>query len=321
MRAQSRAGWLRFRCACMPDALQRPPTDPVCIMIGKMALSQSLEVQPAAANPVSLDTDGGIWHYLQSVWRYRYLFTHLAFADLRARFRNTRLGILWAMAQPLLLMVMFSLMLAQVSGVPYAEYATHVLSGVVLWELILNCCSSGAVSYLGASPYLMQSPIPLGVFTLRVVLNALVLYCIGLVTLVLFSLIVAPQFASVRWLWALPFGVLLAFIATPLASICGVLNVLYRDFQHILGLALTGIWMTSPIFAPNSMFEKDGILKTVNQISPVGRLCDIFRGFWMNGHDPSFADLAIVLAWAALFWALAAWLLSRNERRLVFFLH
>ncbi len=293
-----------------------------------MASSRDLKALPKDLDQVNMaqvdaiaDTAGSPLSYFRSVWRYRYLFWHLAFADLRARFRRTNLGLLWAMLQPLLLMAMFSLLLAQVSNMPYANYTVHVLSGIVMWDLVTTCCSAGAMSYLGASPYLMQSPIPLGVFTVRTVLNALLIYAIGLVTLTLFSLVVLPETVSLKWLWAIPYGLLLVIVATPLAAICGVLNVLFRDFQHILGLFLTGIWMTSPVFAPDSMFEKEGLLRTINQVSPVGRLCAILRDFWMKGSHPLWSDVGVVLAWAALFWLLASWLVSRNERRLIFFIH
>jgi lipopolysaccharide transport system permease protein len=264
---------------------------------------------------------GGLDRYIKELWRYKHLIVHLATSDLRSRFRGMTLGIFWAIVQPLVLMAMFSVMLGQVSGQPFQEYTTYVLSGTVMWEFIVACCSSGSTSYLQAAAYLMQVPIPLGVFTLRVVLNALIMFAIGLVTLVLYTLIIYPVALAWTWVYIFPFTVLLVLFCIPQAIICGLWNARFRDFQQMLALLLQGLWFISPVFIPRTLFESSPTLSVINQFNPIARLCDMFRGFWMKGLGINATDVGVLLIWIIVLWVLAIWQLSKLEKRLIFYLH
>jgi len=189
---------------------------------------------------------------LGRLWEHRELILFLIWRDLKVRYKQTVLGVLWAVAQPVAAMVIFTWVFGRLGGldrrvpVPYPLFA---LSGIVLWIFFAAAVSQGAQSIVANRNLISKIYFPrlvLPVAALGAPLVDLAISCVLMLGLVIgFGLSIGP---SVLWL---PASLATAAVA---AAGSGILlaawTVAYRDFQHLIGFLLQ-VWMfASPLAYP-----------------------------------------------------------------------
>jgi lipopolysaccharide transport system permease protein len=256
---------------------------------------------------------------LAELWSYRHLCGHLALSELRARFRRSHLGIVWAALQPLLLTVIMSVVLVYIFNQPFREFSVYVYSGVIGWELLTSAFLLGAASLSEAGPYLRQAKLPLALFPLKSVIHGSIMFCTAFAGYFTYCLLVLPGAISWTFLLLPAFLVLALLLAIPFSIISAITNMLVRDYQQAIGLILQALWYVSPIFIAREIFNKEP-LATFTKFNFVAAYIDIFRDLVLYGRLPAVRDIFVVLVWAALFWALAVWMLNRHRQRLIYFL-
>jgi len=256
--------------------------------------------------------------YAGNTLRYRHFWTHLAFSDLRARFRRSRLGILWLALQPLLLTIIMSGVFIFVFSQRFSDYSVYLFSGLIVWEFVTGCFVIGGMSYIAAEGYVRQVRLPMIIYPLKSALYCCIVFMLAFSGFTLYALAVKPQIVSLHWLYILPFFLTLAVFGTPLAILSAIVNIRFRDFQQGITLFLQMLLYVSPVMMLPSVFEHRG-LREWNSINPVSALLELFRAPLLEGTAPALSSYLLVLAWALLFWLLALALLARNERKIVFY--
>jgi len=194
---------------------------------------------------------------LAEYWDYRGLLWHLVVKELKVRYRQTTLGLLWALAQPLLpaliLGTVFSRALSPANGPPYVLF---LLAGLVPWSFFSIAVSAGSGAFVSNGYILTKVYFPRAILPAASVITACVEFAGGCLVLCAWAL-VAGWHLRLSWL-LLPLlilaNVLLAFfISIAIAS----LNVLYRDTRHALPF-LMQIWLyaTPVLYSPSLIPEK-----------------------------------------------------------------
>jgi lipopolysaccharide transport system permease protein len=261
----------------------------------------------------------GFIRYLSDLLKFRHLCWNLVGSDLRSRFRRSRLGILWAIIQPL----SFSLLIAWAWGTifqqqSYWEYAVYVFSGMLVWEYVGNTLLGSMDSLISSVGYLRQARVPFLIFQARVPLTGTVVFfagLLGLLGMVAALQMLPPLGLHLLLIPAFPF-VMVAFFL-PVAIIFSVLGAQFRDLRHIVGIAMQALFFVSPVMLDRSLFLGDrlGILQYANPIVP---LLDMFRGPVLDGRMWSTQEMLVVGLWGAGLWVLASVVAIRAGRKLVF---
>jgi lipopolysaccharide transport system permease protein len=191
---------------------------------------------------------------LRSVWAYRELLFFLAWRDITVRYKQTALGILWVLLQPVLLMAVFSLFLGRLGGIPSAHlpYPVFVLSGLLPWQLFSQCLIEASNSLVANERIITKVYFPRLILPLAAVAAAGVDSLPGLLLLV--GLLAYTGHLSISGLLALPLFLLLTmFTALAVALWLSALNALYRDVRHTLSF-LTQFWFfLTPVVYPASL--------------------------------------------------------------------
>ena len=257
--------------------------------------------------------------YPASLFRYRDLTWNLVGSDLRSRFRRSRLGILWAIVQPL----GFSLMLALVWGTLFKsktfwEFAVYTFSGLIVWEFFVATVMGGLAALMNAAGYLKQSRIPLFVFQIRVPLTALVIFLFAIVGLVglMGGLGVLPPF-GLHYLYVALFPAVMLFLMVPIAMLFSLLGAQFRDTQHIMTLVVQGLFFISPVMLPREVLVEPQ-LSWLQYVNPMVSVLDLFRDPLLHGLTWSQEDVIVVSAWGAGLWILAVFASARFGRKIVF---
>ena len=257
--------------------------------------------------------------YLRSIWRVRHFWWHLSRADLRARFRRSFFGILWAILQPFGLMVLISLVFSRMFNQSIYDYAPYILSGIIIWECVTSVVVGGSLAFVQADAYIKQTRHPLAIYTLRNTVTSLCILMIASVTLFGWVIVALPQNIGMSWL-AVPMVVpLLLVIAWPLATIMAYIGVRFRDLPNALALILQAAWFVSPVYFKDSMFRSSGLHGLVDY-NPIYHIMEIVRAPMLYGQWPTLTNFAWCLGTALVLFTIAALMGRRMEPKVIFYL-
>lgn len=256
--------------------------------------------------------------YAREIFACRHFWLYLARAEVRARFRRSRLGAAWALLQPLSLTLLMSFVLGAVFHLPMREFAPFVFSGMLVWEYVFGAAQSGCLSLIQAAPYICQRRLPLAIYPLKTVLASSVVFLIGTGGLVGWVLVTNP--ATIGWgslslLTSLP---LLFLTAWPIALLAAFINTKLRDFQQLVGLLLQALWYASPVFIEPRLFQNAG-LGWLLECNPVTHVLNLVRAPLLAGSAPRLGDYLYSAALATVLWWLAARRIRHDEARMVFY--
>ncbi|HEX8557380.1 MAG TPA: ABC transporter permease [Pyrinomonadaceae bacterium] len=211
---------------------------------------------PPAGLPhtVLLPEDAGVQLNLGDLWAYRELLYFLTWRDIKVRYKQTLMGVAWVVIQPLLTMLVFTLVFTRFvrleeGAIPYPLFA---YAGLLLWTFFSTSISSGTNSLIGNTHLVTKVYFPRAFIPAAAVGAGLVDFCVGSLML---AALAAYYGVSVTWgLLLLPVFVLLAaMLALAVGLLSAALTVRYRDLRHALPF-LMQLWMfASPVIYPLSV--------------------------------------------------------------------
>ncbi len=180
---------------------------------------------------------------LAELWKYRELLLLLVWRDLKVRYKQTFFGAAWAVAQPLGMMLVFTIFLGQLARVPSdgLPYALFAYSALVPWTLFAQSVAGGAESLVLGSALITKVYFPRLLMPLAASLSFLVDFAIGLVIL---GLLMIYYRVGLTWnaLWLVPITALAFTVASSVGILFAALNVRYRDVRYALPFVLQ-VWL------------------------------------------------------------------------------
>ena len=233
---------------------------------------------------------------LRELWRHRELLVFLAWRDIKVRYKQTFLGITWAVLQPVMYMVVFTLFFGRVAGL-YSEgkpYALLALSGSVIWLFFANSVTLSAGSLVGNAALITKVYFPRLAAAFAPVLAGLVdlVLSFGVLLAVMAGYGVFPGFTRI-WL-VIPFLLLAMGTAVGVGSWLAALNVKYRDVRYIVPFLLQ-LWLfASPVVYSSELL--DGWLREVYYVNPMAGVVEGFRWSVLGGVPPAYGSIALSTA-------------------------
>jgi ABC-type polysaccharide/polyol phosphate export permease len=184
--------------------------------------------------------------------RYRDLFANLFRRDLQAKYRGSALGVLWTVANPVMLMGVYLLVFGVIWTSPFANgdnYALFLLSGLAIWTFFTAALLSSTRSMLDNANLIRKTKFPRQLVPLSVVAAHLVSFITMLVLLLVVNFVFLPR-ARATELLAVPLAALLVALVCGLALAVASLNVLFRDVEFIVAALLVPWFFLTPILYP-----------------------------------------------------------------------
>ena len=237
------------------------------------------------------------WHRLdlRELWEYRELLYFFVWRDLKVRYKQTAFGALWAIIQPFMLMVVFSLFLGRISGIAPAgiAYPLFAFAGLVPWTLFAQSLIGSSNSLVEATNLLQKVYFPRLLLPAAATGSYLVDFAIGLA--VLFGLMlgfgVAPGLLAV---WLLPLTVLALGAALAVGIWLSAVNVRYRDVRYAVPF-LVQLWL----FASPVAYSVDLVpagLRVLYDLNPMVGVIEGFRWSLLGVGQPPVREVAIAVA-------------------------
>jgi lipopolysaccharide transport system permease protein len=198
--------------------------------------------------------------YWRDLWRYRELFFFLSWRDILVRYKQTVIGILWAVIRPCLTMIIFTVIFSKIASVPSdgLPYPLMVLAGMLPWQLFSSSLAEASNSLVANANLLSKIYFPRLIVPASAVIVSFVDF---LISVVLLALLIVWYGVLPGWqLIALPLFALLGLFASLGASLwLAALNVKYRDFRYIIPFIVQfGLYVTPVGYSSEIVRQKFG---------------------------------------------------------------
>lgn len=213
---------------------------------------------------------------LADLWSYRELLYFFVWRDVKVRYKQTLFGALWAIIQPLALMVVFTLVLGRVAGitpegVPYALFA---LAGLVPWTLFSQSLIGASNSLVASAGLLVKVYFPRLLLPIAATGSYLIDYGISLLMLLAFTVFMGVGL-SPAVLWTVPLTMLLLGTALAAGIWLSAINVRYRDVRQAVPF-LVQLWLfASPVAYPADFVPEQ--FQTLYYLNPMAGVIEGFR--------------------------------------------
>jgi len=241
-------------------------------------------------------------HYWLDLWRYRELFAILAWRDLAVRYKQTAIGIAWAVIRPFLTMLIFTFIFGRIAKMPSdgsTPYPLMVFAGLLPWTLFSTILSEASASLVANSNLIGKVYFPRLIVPSATIVVALVDFAVTFVLLL--ALMIWFRFIPDWRILFLPVFVLLAVLGSlgP-ALLITALNVKYRDFRYIIPFLLQLGTYVSPVGFTSAVVPRTWRL--LYSLNPVVGVIDGFRWCLLGGEAHLYLPgFFLSLAVAAIF--------------------
>jgi lipopolysaccharide transport system permease protein len=223
---------------------------------------------------------------LRDLWRYRELLYFLTWRDVLIRYKQAVLGVAWAVLQPFLTMIVFTVIFGGVLGVNTGSipYPVFSFAGLLPWQLFSGALQRSGQSIVGNASLITKVHFPRLVIPISAVLAGLVDFAIAFI--VLLGLMAYYHMGPTWSALLLPFFILFTLLtALAVSAWLSALNVLYRDVQYVIPF-LVQLWMfLSPVMYP--IAPKNAVMRFLVGINPMNGVIDGFRWALTGGPAPS----------------------------------
>ena len=225
--------------------------------------------------------------YWKDLWRYRELFFTLAWRDISVRYKQTAIGVAWALIRPFLTMVVFTIVFGKLAKLPDegVPYPILVFSALLPWQFFSTALSSASESLISNANLISKVYFPRLVVPTSAVVTSFVDFLIS--GMILLGLMIWYNFIPSWRIITLPVFILIAFAASMGAGLwlCS-LNVKYRDFRYIVPFIVQfGLYISPVGFSSNVVPEKWRLLYSIN---PMVSVIDGFRWAILGGSSTLF---------------------------------
>jgi lipopolysaccharide transport system permease protein len=222
---------------------------------------------------------------LRELWEYRELLYFLTWRDVKVRYKQTALGAAWAIIQPFLMMIVFSLFFGKLGGIPSdgLPYPIFVYCALLPWQLFAHALSESSNSLVANERLITKVYFPRLVVPISAVLGGLVDFVIAFV--ILLGMMAYFGVAPTLMIVTLPLFLLLAVTtALGVGLWLSALNVQYRDVRYTIGF-LTQFWLfATPVAYPSSLVPERW--RWLYGLNPMAGVVEGFRWALLGKSEP-----------------------------------
>lgn len=253
----------------------------------------ALTTRPGVSATVRIEPPRSLFELrLREVWAYRELLYFFVWRDVKIRYKQTAIGVLWVILQPVLNMLVFTLFFGRLAKLPSdgLPYPVFYFAALIPWTYFATSLTSTTNVVVESQQLITKVYFPRLILPISSVLSGLVDFAIGFVVLAIFTLAyhILPTFAV---LWLFVFLLLALFTALGVGLWLSALNALYRDVRYVIPFVISFWMFASPVAYASSLVPARW--RWLYGLNPMAGVIDGFR--WAitgRGQAPSLLLLA-----------------------------
>ncbi len=257
-----------------------------------------------------------MWQLFQEIHKNRELIWALALKELRVRYKRSALGFIWALLNPLMMMVILTVVFSTIMRFAVDHYAIFLISALLPWTFFSQALSYSVESIVMNAELLKKIRVAKSIFPLAALVANMINFLLSLLPLLLILVFLRFPF---HWTWIyLPIPLIsLFFFTAGCAFFFAAANVFFRDVSHIVQIVLSGWFYLSPVlYSIDFLPQKYRLLLRFN---PMLYILNGFRMAIYYGHLPTLQNMAASLSLGAITLLLGYSVFRRFERTFVFY--
>lgn len=245
-----------------------------------------------------------------------FTITSLVSRDFKLKYRRSALGVLWSVLNPLLMMIVLSVVFSTFFKFSIENYPLYVILGNVMFALMADSTSGAMNSIIDSSSLIKKIRIEKLIFPLEKVLFQLVNFCISLIAVaaVMIFFQVMPRVS----LLALPLLLLyVVLFSAGVGMALSALSVFFRDVCHLWGVIITAWTYATPLFYPVEILPEWAM--PLMQYNPMYHYVTYFRDLILNGTVPGLQENLLCLSMAVVAFAIGLLIFKKTEKKFILY--
>lgn len=266
-------------------------------------------------NVTIITSKRGISASFKELWEFRELLFIFFWRDLKIRYKQTALGILWVILQPVVSTVVFTIFFGKLAKIPSdgMPYSLFVLSGLVYWNYFASSLAKVSESIVGNEGLIKKVYFPRIILPISALLTSVVDFLVGIVILVIFSFIIGypPSWTAV---YIFPLALIFsALSALGIGLIFASVNVVYRDVRYAIPFITQLLIFLTPVIYPLSIVAPSN--RILMAINPMTTTIIFVRSVFPSTNTPENTGLMLIsLCVVAVFLILGLQYFKRIEK-------
>lgn len=258
---------------------------------------------------------------LLQIWERRDLLNRLVRREIRARYKDSVLGVVWSLVRPLVSLLIYYLVIGKVLGAErgITDFAIYVFTGLTVWQLVSECLASTTGSVVGNSGIIKKIQLPREIFPLAAIGASLFNFFMQFVILIIAAVVAAlangHELLTARLLY-LPLALAVVIVwSTALGLVLSAANVYLRDVQYLVEVALlVGMWASPIVYSWEMVTQYAGhMLQELYLCNPVTlAVLGFQQAIWTAGFGEPMPSHFIMRLFVAL--AVGAVVLALSQR-------
>jgi ABC-2 type transport system permease protein len=289
----------------------------------KMTTSDTSGLPPLVTAGPPKGMFAGTAYSVRSMWQQRELLGLLVRREIKSRYKDSSLGVVWSLLRPLTQLLIYYLAIGKVLGGERSvhDYAIFVFTGLTVWTLFADVLSGSTNSIVANSGLIKKVYLPREIFPLASVGSALFNFSVQFGILILATIVLGRTPIHIELLY-LPLALLVVLLFSfAVGLLLSAANVYLRDFQHLIEVLLLVLFWASPIVYSFTLVHKylhGNIFEQLYLWNPVTLVVLGFqKAMWLSGADQTWPDhLALRLAVVGLVSLVLLWVAQRVFARL-----
>ena len=231
--------------------------------------------------------------YIQNFLRFRSLLGELMARDIKIKYRRSVLGVLWTLLNPLLMMVVLSVVYSNLFKFDIENFPLYLLSGQVMFNFYSDATTSSMNAILGSASLIKKIYVPKYLFVLSRVCSSVINFLAAFLAMILVMLALRVELHYTVFLSFVPV-VLLVIFSLGIGLILSAITVKFRDVMHLYSVFVTVIMYLTPVIYPMSILPD--WLKIIVKANPLTNYLTMFRDVMLNNMIFSEGDVLIGIA-------------------------
>lgn len=252
--------------------------------------------------------------YWYNFSKYKHLLIELVSRDIKVKYKRSYLGILWTLLNPLLMMIVLTLIFSTLFRRNIPNFPVYLLTGRLIFDFYSQATSMAMGSVVGGGALLKKVYIPKYVFPLSKVMFAFVNLLFSLIALVLVMIVTKVPFTLK--LLMMPFPLAYAFLfALGMGLILATFTVFFRDMMHLYGVILTAWMYLTPLFYPAEILE--GNLVWILKLNPLFHIVTMFRNIILYNSMPTLKNHLVCLSFGLISCAIGLFVFYKKQDKFI----
>jgi ABC-type polysaccharide/polyol phosphate export permease len=253
---------------------------------------------------------------MTTLYLYRDLIRALVARDLKVRYRRSTIGFLWSMLQPLLTMLVLSLVFSTLFRFDIPNYPVYALAGIMFWNFFSQSITASMNSLRGNAGLFTKVPVPKEVFPVATVIAGVINLLLALIPL--FAILLVTGHPIRPALLFLPVAILLAALFTLGAGLLlSPLSVFFHDIIEMVGVLLTLFMYLTPLFYPIKIVPEPYLWAV--RFNPIRSVLEVFRDPIYYGKIPPLSHLTVAVTITVLALVVGALAFRKSSDRIPFY--